>query len=170
MREIAAAAESNYGERRNTPIDTLVIHTTESTLGSAVAWFRNRAAKASAHYVIDADHVVECVPEGYCAWHAGNAAVNRRSVGIEVAGHAGSRETWTPEVMAQLVTLAAEIVRRHNIPIVRQAGPGICGHMDVPDPSHPDRRGGAGHHVDPGPYFPWEPFLDALRRELSEVA
>jgi N-acetylmuramoyl-L-alanine amidase len=179
--EVYPAAQGNYGSARaNTPVDTLVIHTTESQrtpervrerrTPSAVLWFGDPASGVSAHYTLGRDGTVwQSVAEGDCAWHAGNAAVNRRSIGIEVEGFAGRAETWTPEVMAALVTLSAEIVERHGIPILRQPGPGICGHCDVPNPRDPLRRGGLLGKVDPGPYFPWLAFLDAIRSELVEI-
>jgi N-acetyl-anhydromuramyl-L-alanine amidase AmpD len=101
------------------------------------------------------------------AFHAGSRAMNRRSIGIEVVGHCADRSLWTPEIMAQLVMLSADVCKRHQIPILHQAGPGVCGHADVVDPYNPNLRGGASHHHDPGEFFPWGAFLDALRAELT---
>jgi N-acetyl-anhydromuramyl-L-alanine amidase AmpD len=165
------AKATDSGSRHNTIVDTLVLHTTEGgTIEGATDWWDNEDVIASAHYVIDGKRIVQVVAEGDCAFHAGNRAMNRRSIGIEVVGKCDRRGTWTPEIMAQLVALSAEIVERHQIPIVRQPGPGICGHIDVPNPRDPSRRGGLSGHVDPGPYFPWQPYLDALRAELHPVA
>jgi N-acetyl-anhydromuramyl-L-alanine amidase AmpD len=167
--ELNPAKPQDYGERANTAVDTLVLHTTEGgSIEGATEWWDREDVIASSHYVIDGKRIVYRVPEGLCAFHAGSRAMNRRSIGIEVVGHAGHRDTWSPEVMAQLVALSAEIVQRHRIPIVHQPGPGICGHADVPDPKDPNRRGGASHHTDPGPFFPWADFFDSLRAELAE--
>ena len=168
--ETKMAARGNFGSRGNVAVDTIVLHTTEGpTLDSAVSWFADPRAGASAHYVLDGQRVVQCVAEGDCAYHAGNLSVNRRSIGIEVVGHCADRSMWTPEKLALLVTLVADVARRHGIPIVHQPGPGICGHRDVPDPNHPDLRGGAHHHVDPGPYFPGSDFFDALNAEMASA-
>jgi N-acetyl-anhydromuramyl-L-alanine amidase AmpD len=178
---VHAAAPGNYGPRGNVSVDTLVLHVTQSTRNaaqlvasakpSAVLWFADPAAKASAHYVVGrAGDLYACVPEGECAWHAGNLSVNRRSIGVEVEGFVDRPETWTPEALATLVELSAEIVRRHGIPVVRQPGPGICGHEDVPDPHDPNRRGGAEHHTDPGALFPWDAYFARLRAALAGVA
>jgi len=175
------AAASNFSSRENTSIDTLVVHVTESARNaaqlvagatpSAVLWFADPRAKASAHYVVGRDGSLwACVPEGECAWHAGNRAVNRRSIGIEIEGFVSEARTFDAEAMATLIELSTEIMRRHRIPLVRQPGPGVCGHEDVPDPVHPNLRGGAGHHRDPGPAFPWEAYFGALRSALAEVA
>jgi N-acetyl-anhydromuramyl-L-alanine amidase AmpD len=165
------AKGQDHGSRHNAAVDTLVIHTTEGgSIESATDWWDEEDVIASAHYVIDGKRIVQVVAEGDCAFHAGNRAMNRRSIGIEVVGKCDRRSTWTPEIMAQLVALSAEIVARHQIPIVHQPGPGICGHLDVLDPRNPNLRGGLGGHHDPGPYFPWQPYLDAIRAELHPVA
>lgn len=166
--EAVPAMADDFCSRGNTPVDTIVLHTTEgSSIAGAVAWWDQHDVVASAHYILDGKRIVQRVAEGDCAYHAGNKGVNLRSIGIEVVGHCSDPAMWTPEVMAQLVTLCAEIVKRHQVPIIHQPGPGICGHADVPDPYHPRLRGGAGNHTDPGRYFPWGEFLEALRDELA---
>jgi N-acetyl-anhydromuramyl-L-alanine amidase AmpD len=155
--------------RRNTPIDTIVLHTTEGgSIEGAADWWDREDVVASAHFIIDGRRVVQRVCEGDTAYHAGNAAMNRRSIGIEVVGHCDHRETWTREVLEQLAELVAELVRRHRIEVKHQPGPGICGHCDVPDPHHPDLRGGASHHRDPGGHFPWGELLARVRARLVE--
>lgn len=168
--EINPAREGDYGDRRNTRVDTLILHTTEGpSIDSATSWHDREEIVASAHYFLDGRHqrIVARVPEGLAAYAAGNAKFNRRAVQIEVVGHSHSRETWTAETLALLVELSVAIVERHGIPVVHQAGNGICGHCDVPDPRNPDLRGGASHHTDPGPFFPWQEYLDAVRAELA---
>jgi N-acetyl-anhydromuramyl-L-alanine amidase AmpD len=170
--ETKMADPGDFGSRRNVPVDTLVLHTTEggAVEGALEHWHREDVT-ASAHYVIDGEpvlRVVQNVAEGDCAYHAGSRSINRRSIGIEVCGKANDPKTWTPELMVLLVALSADICKRHRIPIVHQPGPGICGHADVPDPYNPNRYGGASHHTDPGPHFPWPQFLDALRAELAK--
>lgn len=169
---VQAAASGNFGSRGNTSVDTIVIHTTEgSTIAGAVATFRTPGRKASAHYVLDGKQIVQCVPEGEAAWHSGHGPVNRRSIGIEVVGFSGKRSTWTPEILAQLVTLCADVCRRHNVPLCcTDVGPGFATHADVPDPYEPGRRGGATNHTDPGPFFPWLEFVESLQAELQPAA
>jgi N-acetyl-anhydromuramyl-L-alanine amidase AmpD len=173
---VKLAARSNYGARQNTHVDLVVLHTTESCRTpaaieggrspSAVNWFADPSAKASAHYVIGREGAIwGSVPEGEAAWHCGNALWNRRSIGIEVEGFAGKRETWSPEVMAALVALVADICQRHGIP----ADPAhIIGHADVPDPASPWLKGGRSHHTDPGPHLQFGALVDAVRAELAE--
>lgn len=167
--DLDPAKREDYGPRFNVPVDTLVLHTTEgASIIGATKWHDRDDVIASAHYFIDGKRIVLRVPEGMCAWHAGNKSVNRRSIGIEVVGYCDDAALWTPAVMAQLVALSLEIIKRHSIPLVHQPGPGICGHADVPDPTNPNLRGGFAHHRDPGVFFNWTAYFDALRSGLRE--
>lgn len=70
----------------------LVIHyTAGGTASGAVSWFKNPAAKASAHLVIGHDgEIVQMKPFDEVCWHAGKSrwrdvvGLNRHSVGIEI--------------------------------------------------------------------------------------
>jgi N-acetyl-anhydromuramyl-L-alanine amidase AmpD len=157
--------------RKLTPVDTIVLHTTEGgSIEGATEWWDREDVVASAHFVIDGKRIVQRVAEGDRAYHCGNAAMHLRSIGIEVVGHCADPRMWTPAVMAQLVELCAYLIGNHpRIPILHQAGPGICGHCDVPDPKHQGLYGGASHHTDPGRGFPWDPFLHALRVAVTRT-
>lgn len=161
---LCPAAHSNYGPRFNTVIDTAVIHTTEGPYHAALNWFANPAAKASAHYVIaQTGQIGESVPEAMEAFHAGNSAVNRRSIGIELEGYA--EQGWVPPAaqMDSLVRLLADVCERHAIPLDRTH---IYGHAEVDDPSNAipnDHLGGLHHHHDPGPQFPWDDLMARVR-------
>ena len=57
---------------------------TEGSFFGTVAWLRDPRAHASANFVVGRDgKVQELVPLHDIAWHAGNWAVNERSIGIE---------------------------------------------------------------------------------------
>ena len=84
----------------------LVMHyTAGQTTSSAVNWFKNPAAKASAHLLIGRDgEVIQMVPFNRVAWHAGRSqwkgvvGLNQYSVGIELvnAGRLSQRgDQWT---------------------------------------------------------------------------
>src|SRR5438046_2100088 len=80
------ASRSNYtaANRPSSAIRKVVIHVTEGTYGSAIDWFRNPRARASANYVVSQrGAITEMVPDSAIAWHAGNWLINRESIGIE---------------------------------------------------------------------------------------
>lgn len=160
-------------------VRVVVIHTMEcqELKGRArwcAEWFAGRyapqfpAPQASAHYLVDAEEVVQGVRESDMAWHAGSA--NPWSIGIEHAGYAGQNaQQWDDEysraVLDRSAQLVAGICARWAIPIVRvdagglQRGEhGICGHVDCTNAF----SGGRGH-TDPGISFPWLAYLALVR-------
>ena len=153
------AAQVTRGSRLNTPIDTVVIHVTEGGFDGTLNWFEH-GAPASAHYVIALDgRICPCVPEEQAAWHAGNKAVNLRSIGIELEGHTETLHVPAEQMLA-LGDLVCDIRRRH--PDIGLDRDHLIGHCEVPDPTRPGLFGGAGHHIDPGPHFDWTLFLAQL--------
>jgi N-acetyl-anhydromuramyl-L-alanine amidase AmpD/V8-like Glu-specific endopeptidase len=79
------AASSNYRKSgKNRTINRIVIHITDGgrNINGTISWFKNPAAKVSAHYVIGQDgEVVQMVRHNDVAWHASRA--NGDSIGIE---------------------------------------------------------------------------------------
>jgi N-acetyl-anhydromuramyl-L-alanine amidase AmpD len=159
------AALGNYSRGRKHRIDTLVIHVMEGGFEPTGVWFATPDARASAHYGVSVDgDVAQYVLDADTAWHAGNAEYNARSVGIELEGHCSDPDAFTPAMLDSLVELADGLCCQHGIVKDRVH---IIGHNEVPDPRHPDQRGGAGHHFDPGQYFQWERFMEALTRRVA---
>src|SRR5208283_1878838 len=88
----------NQDERKQglTP-DMILLHYTGMQTGeAALARLCAPDSKVSAHYVVFEDgRIVQCVPEGFRAWHAGVASwagetdINSCSIGIEIVnpGH-----------------------------------------------------------------------------------
>ena len=156
---------SPYYHRRLSRVDTLVIHTTEGALASAIGWFRRNPDEVSAHYLIGKDgRIVQMVDERFAAQHAGEVTApadtrwhegnpNEYSIGIELENDAEIDDPadLTPAQGAALWALAKDIVSRQHIPVDRQH---IVGHSEI-DPLNRN---------DPGPGFPWEEFM----RELGE--
>ncbi len=159
----------------------IVVHTMEApekprTARNVALWFASdKAPQASAHYCIDSDEIIQCVSESDIAWAAPGA--NKVGIHLEHAGYASQTETdWTDaysrKMLERSAALAAEIAKRHGIPIVK-IGPeelskdpnvaGFCGHRDVTL----GRNGGHGHY-DPGRSFPWYVYLD-LVTQASEA-
>ena len=98
IRDPLDAPSPNHDARPDgVPIDVLVLHYTGMPTGAeALARLRDPAAKVSSHYLVEEDgRVFALVPEQRRAWHAGlswwrgAAALNDRSIGIEIVnpGH-----------------------------------------------------------------------------------
>lgn len=113
------AHPDNYERaRRGQRVDRIVVHLMAGTMSGTAAWFGNPASRVSAHYGVSATgEVHEYVPEEHTAWHAGDAAVNRRSVGIEHEGDHPPGGDWRPSRLQfeASARLAAGICRRHGI-------------------------------------------------------
>lgn len=161
-------------------VQWVILHTTEGGFTASVNWLRNRSSQASAHYVVGRDattqpvQVVQLVREEDTAWTAGNYAVNQASINIEMVGYSRRNPPVDEETLRVTAELVRDICTRHAITVQRvtregilQGIPGICGHVDVPDPRDPTRGGGSGGHTDPGPYFPWEQFFSLIRGSNS---
>jgi N-acetylmuramoyl-L-alanine amidase len=109
----------------------------------------------SAHYLVFEDGAIfQCVAEARRAWHAGvaswrgDADVNSRSIGIEIAnpGHDLDYRDFPDEQIAAVIALSTDILRRWPIPPDH-----IVGHADVA----PARK------RDPGEKFPWQTLFSA---------
>lgn len=106
--------------------------------------------RVSAHFLIRRDGgIVQFVPVGRRAWHAGASAWRGRSrcndfsIGIEMEG--SDFEPFTDRQYAALVRLTRRLERRYPIR-------DIVGHSDIA----PDRK------TDPGPHFDWQRYLNQL--------
>jgi len=158
------AAQQNYtqAERPSRDIHLIVIHVTEGGFLGTVSWLRDPRAHASANFVVDRNgHVQELVPLHDIAWHAGNWAVNRQSIGIENVGYTDDPSGFTNAEYRAAARLAAVVARRALMPIDRQH---IIGHYQVPDPNDPAQGGGIDKHTDPGRFWRWGYFMNLVER------
>ena len=158
------ASQRNYttAERPLRAIRFIVIHVTEGGFLGTVSWLRDPRAHASANFVVDRNgHVQELVPLHDIAWHAGNWAVNRQSIGIENVGYTADPSGFTGAEYRAAARLAAVVARRSLMPVDRQH---IIGHNQVPDPNDPAQGGGIDNHTDPGPFWKWGYFINLVQR------
>jgi N-acetyl-anhydromuramyl-L-alanine amidase AmpD len=158
------AANTNFTEAKRPlgSIRFIVIHVSEGGFDGTVAWLRDPRAHASANFVVSREgRVQELVPLHDIAWHAGNWAVNARSIGIENVGFTDDPVGFTSPEYRAAAKLAAVVARRALIPIDRQH---IIGHYQVPDPNDPLQGGGIDRHTDPGPYWHWGYFMSLVQR------
>ena len=159
----------NFTPTTGRTIDLIVIHDMEypeTPIGAewCAAFFGgSHAPRASAHYSIDNDSIVQSVRDSDVAWHAPGA--NHNGIGIEHAGYAKqSRAEWLDDYSRAELALSARLVAKlcstYGIPLkwldaaalkVRGAR-GITGHRDV-------SQAFGGTHWDPGPNFPVDVYL-----------
>lgn len=168
-------AKYKRAQRRHAPI-WIVIHCTAGAEGKGKAWDGAHelhncppTRKRSAHYFVDSAEVVQCVAPNSEAWHAGKHA-NVYGIGIELCGRATqTRAQWLDGDSLPTLRLAARLVHElcatYQIPKVLLSGdqlqrvlPGITTHAAVSAafPAETD-------HTDPGPHFPLEEFVAAVK-------
>ena len=160
-------------------IDLIVVHSMQNqekpdSAENVALWFAGKstytAPKASAHYCFDTDSAVQCVRDQDVAWQA--AGANHNGIGLEHAGFARqTHDEWSDVTSALILDrsarLAAQLAIRYNIPLVKLAPDelkaglrGFVGHVDCtiafPGPGRT--------HVDPGTGYPWQTYLENVRR------
>jgi hypothetical protein len=143
---------SNFGNSRSGglgAIDMVVIHTVEGSFSAAVGWFRDPVSDVSAHYVVRRSdgEITQMVYDEVRAWHAGS--VNTRSIGIEHEGIAANASNWTNAMLESSARLSAWLSDSYDIPVDRAH---FVAHSEVPGAARSD----------PGPYFPWDLYLDLV--------
>ena len=142
----------NHGPRPDgAPVDLVVLHYTGTpTAEAALRRLCDPDSGVSAHYLIDeAGTAYRLVDEKRRAWHAGvsswagEADVNGRSIGIELAnpGHEFGYVPFPEPQLEALEALLGGIVGRRGVEPAR-----VLGHSDVA----PLRK------QDPGELFPWQ--------------
>jgi N-acetyl-anhydromuramyl-L-alanine amidase AmpD len=162
-----AASPSNYehAHRSASAIKLVVVHDIEGTYSGAISWFRNPAARSSAHFVVSRDgRVTQMVPTWDVAWHAGNGWVNRHSVGIEHEGYTNVVGMYTDAEYRASARVSAALLRRSHLSADRRH---MIGHSEVPDPNHAGLFGGFAHHTDPGRFWDWTRYVSYVRSYLK---
>jgi N-acetyl-anhydromuramyl-L-alanine amidase AmpD len=151
--EAASGANYTVAHRPSSAIRMVVVHVTESSALGAITWFRNPRAAASANYVVSGTGAItQMVPDSDIAWHAGNWAINRESIGVEHEGYTYRPGSFTDTEYRASARLVGYELRRYLLPIDRTH---VIGHNEVPDPNHSGLLGGFAHHTDPGPNWNW---------------
>lgn len=148
----SAAYSGNYQSSNRTAIDHIVIHDMEGSYSGSISWFKDPAAKVSAHYLIKSStgDITQMVKEKDIAWH--DACFNTTTVGIEHEGYAAHPEQWFTETMyVSSAKLAAYLADKYNVP--KEHG-SILGHGEAPDCSD---------HTDPGPGWNWAHYIDLVK-------
>jgi N-acetyl-anhydromuramyl-L-alanine amidase AmpD len=128
-------ATGNYDESRM-PIDRVIIHTMVGSWQAAAARFDNPTQQVSAHYGVKLDGgLIHWLEESFTAYHAGNLAMNRRSIGIEHEDGGDYNGKRPDALYASSAKLVADICKFYNIPIDRQH---ILKHSEIIPTGCPD--------------------------------
>ncbi len=159
-------------EARTEPIEKIVVHVNvgPEVQGGAQGLARYlQTIDAGYHKIADDKQLVTVAGDDQVVW--GASGMNQRGLHICLIGSADQSGTdWLDSYSRGEMDVAAHAVadwcKQHSIPVTRLspaqvATPGklgICGHVDVTA-----AFGGANAgHYDPGPNFPWTPFLQKV--------
>lgn len=138
--------------------------------GCARMFAGERSPRGSAHYCIDNNSWVQSVKDGDTAW--GAPQVNADGLHFEHAGYAAQdRKDWADPYSAAELKISARLVaaKCHEYAIppthltdteLRAGKKGIIGHVQA-------SRVYGGSHWDPGPGFPWDTYMNLVRKAYS---
>ena len=125
------AHDTNYTKGRTKTIDRIVVHYTAGDGDTSEAngrYFAGANRKTSAHYFVDENSVVQSVLDSDTAWHAGNWAMNCRSIGVEMCSKKDANGIYY--IPAKTVNNAQYLIKclmkSYGIPIS-----GVIRHYDV---------------------------------------
>ena len=107
---------SHQSSRNGVDIDHIVVHyTTSRNIEGSISHFKQGRPRTSAHYIIGRDgELVQMVNDSDRAWHAGNVAMNARSIGIEHVAGPGDR--IAPKQAATAAALIGWLMQEYEIP------------------------------------------------------
>lgn len=130
---------SNYRKGREFPVHWIVLHFTanngDTAQNNADFFARESGLRASAHYFVDPNGVVQSVKDGDTAWHCGrerggsyyNDCRNANSIGIEMCSVKRNGVYVIPEAtMKRAAKLTRELMAKYHVPASR-----VCRHYDV---------------------------------------
>lgn len=126
------SSSKNYGYKRSTSnIDWIVIHYTGNdgdTAKNNGNYFKNNVVKASAHYFVDSNEVVQSVPDNYVAWSVGGSkynndggkyygkCTNANSLSIELCDDSKNGKVYpTEKTIKNALNLTKELMKKYGI-------------------------------------------------------
>lgn len=162
-----------FGRPRSTAgLVGIAVHTTENPITSRaidVAEWQASTQTGSYNEVVDSkQNVVICNTDDWQVWATGNKGNDILLHLSFVARASMTRAEW----LAQMPMLdtgaqrAARWVKKYNFPIKKVTVsdlPGFVGHGDT-------RVWGGTDHTDPGVNFPWDVFLDLVKKHVNGTA
>ncbi|MEM6802995.1 MAG: CUB domain-containing protein, partial [Bacteroidota bacterium] len=164
------AHKNNYGSRGGEEIEFVTIHTIQGSYASAIAWFRNRNARVSAHYIIRASdgQVTQMVCESDKAYHV--RTDNATAIGIEHEGYIEDGAAWYTNAMYESsARLVRDISKRRKINTLQTYGgpptngTSVLGNKCWKIKGHQHFRGNT--HIDPGPFWDWDRYYRLINTD-----
>lgn len=142
------------------PVLGITIHDTEETLDNTIATFWNTSNGVSIHYVVDTDGTVyQCLNEANIAFQNGNFWYNQRTIGIEHVGVDATGYQWYNAAQyLGSAKLVAYLLTKYGIPLDHEH---VMSHGTTPSPT----LGTSPNHVDPGPYWLWDYYLNLINQQ-----
>lgn len=173
------AHANNYRKGRGgKEIEFIAIHTIQGSYSSAISWFKNRAARVSAHYIVRSfdGQVTQMVCDNDKGIHVKgrnkktNITYNQSGIGIEHEGYIDEGATWYSSAMYESsAALVRDLCKRHKIdPKRTYAGKSTLGVNFLGDQctkikGHQHFSG--NNHTDPGLYWDWDRFYRLVNGE-----
>lgn len=174
------AALSNYSRVVRTP-SNIILHCTDGHEGltqdtdgaTEISKPLPKGTEKSFHYIVDGDSVTQCVEDQYVAWHARKRG-NAIGIGIEMCGRANqTREQWFDPIslatMRLTARLCADLCIRHSLPATLVKADGLLQDMKgITTHNFVAQAFKQSDHFDPGPNFPLDEFIEAVRLAVRE--
>lgn len=130
---------SNYRKGREFPVHWIVLHFTanngDTAQNNADFFARESGLRASAHYFVDPNGVVQSVKGSDTAWHCGrerggsyyNDCRNANSIGIEMCSVIKNGVYMIPDdTVKNAAALVRTLMAKYHVPVSR-----VCRHYDV---------------------------------------
>lgn len=181
---IGPAKNYTRGRAYGAPVIGILHATANTATPTEEAQYAKRANPASAHaYAGDANpNLIQSVPLGDYAWHAGGSFGNRRGVGLEVCGLTKwTRSQWTKDLRD--IRGAAQFMRLvYNKTGIRMRHLTRTQFKSLESSPSRSRSGWISHqeynlwaadaksdHTDPGPGYPWDIMLNLALNGDNDV-
>lgn len=138
-----------------------VIHSTDTPNATATNehdYFNSGDRQASAHYFVDANNIIRCIPENEVAWHGGPTA-NHKFLSVEMCEVDPFDQVW-----ARTVWLVADACIRYGW----STGPNVYSHRGI------SAMYGETNHTDPIQFLAdhgktWDQLLAAIDAEIANI-